>query len=391
MNAQREEDSPMATNESVEQVKTPAGDPAWLVTGYDTVKGLLTDPRLGRSHAEPEKAARFSDAAIFGGPMGGSPSTERSEHAQMRGLLTPAFSARRMASLRPRVQELVDGLLDALGQRTPPVDFHEAISFPLPALVICELLAVPYEDREEFRRWSDEAADMTDGARSRAGLARLHDYMRGLIQRKRSLPAEDVLSDLLAVQRIAPDRFTDNHVVELAAGLLFAGHETTVAAIDKGVLLLLTNPVALEALQRDPTLVPRVVEEILRVPNPVETARASSLRGLPRYANAEVEVGGVTIQAGDLVLLDLQSANVDDRIFPTPEAFDVTREAIAHLTFGHGPHYCIGAPLARIELQTLFGTLLQRFPTLRLAVPSDELRLRSHLLTGGLTELPLTW
>lgn len=381
----------MAINESVRRVTTPAGDPAWLVTGYDKVKGLLTDPRLGRSHAEPEKASRFSDAAIFGGPMGGSPSTERSEHAQMRSLLTPAFSARRMASLRPRVQELVDGLLDALGQRTPPVDFHEAISFPLPALVICELLGVPFEDRDDFRRWSDEAADMTDGARSRAGLARLHAYMRGLIQRKREHPAEDVLSDLLAVQRFAADRFTDDHVVELAAGLLFAGHETTVAAIDKGVLLLLTNASAREALQRDPALIPRVVEEILRVPNPVETARATSLGGLPRYANAEMEVGGVTIQTGDLVLLDLQSANLDDRIFPTPETFDVSREGNAHLAFGHGPHYCIGAPLARVELQTLFGTLFQRFPTLRMAVPAEDLRLRSHLLTGGLVELPLTW
>ena len=385
----------MVTNGSVRRVTTPTGDPAWLVTGYDEVKGLLLDPRLGRSHPEPERAARYSEAAIFGGPMGGSPSTERGEHAQMRSLLTPSFSARRMARLRPRVQELVDGLLDEMGQRTPPVDFHEALAFPLPALVICELLGVPYADREDFRRWSDDAADMTDGARSRAGLARLQGYMRELIQRKRQLPAEDVISDLVAAQRYAPDRFTDDHVVWLAAGLLFAGHETTVAAIDKGVLLLLlTNPAAREALRRDPALVPRAVEEILRLPNPVETSRAapeSGLPGLPRYANADLEIGGVTIRAGDLVLLRLQAANLDERVFPTPNGFDVTREENPHLTFGHGAHYCIGAPLARIELQTVFGTLFRRFPTLRLAVPVEELRPRSHLLTGGLTELPVTW
>lgn len=380
----------MVTNGSIRRVTTPAGDPAWQVTGYDAVKALLDDPRLGRSHPDPERAARYSEAAIFGGPTG-SPTTERTEHAQMRSLLTPAFSARRMARLRSRVQDLVAGLFDALGQQTPPVDFHEAVSFPLPALVICELLGVPYEDREDFRRWSDDSADMTDGARSRAGLARLQGYMRELVQRKRQQPAEDVISDLVAAQAYAPDRFTDDHVVSLASGLLFAGHETTVTAIDKGVLLLLTNPTAREALEGDPTLLPRAVEEILRLPNPVEIAPTEPEGGLPRYANADVEIGGVTIRAGDLVLLDLGGANLDQRVFPGPVIFDVTREPNPHLTFGHGPHYCIGAPLARIELQTVFGTLLQRFPTLRLATPVEELRVRSHLLTGGLVELPVTW
>jgi pentalenolactone synthase len=380
----------MVTNGSIRRVTTPAGDPAWQVTGYGAVKALLADPRLGRSHPEPERAARFSEAAIFGGPVG-SPSTERAEHAQMRSLLTPAFSARRMTSLRSRVQELVDGLLDAMSQKTPPTDFHEAISFPLPALVICELLGVPYEDREDFRRWSDDSANMTDRARSQAGLERLHGYMRELVQRKRQQPAEDVISDLVAVQAFAPDRFTDNHVVGLAAGLLFAGHETTVAAIDKGVLLLLTNPSAREALDRDPSLVSRAVEEILRLPNPVETTRTETEGGLPRYANANFEIDGVTIRAGDLVLLDLGGANQDQRVFPGPARFDVTREPNPHLTFGHGPHFCIGAPLARIELQTVFGTLFQRFPTLHLATPVEELRVRSHLLTGGLVELPVAW
>jgi cytochrome P450 len=354
------------------------------------VKVLLADPRLGRSHPEPERAARFSEAAIFGGPMG-SPSSERSDHARMRMLLGRSFSARRMAGLCPRVQELVDGLLNVMGRETPPVNLHEAISFPLPALVICELLGVPYEDRENFCRWSDDAGDMTDGARSRAGLARLQGYMRELVERKRQQPAEDVISDLVAARDHAPDGFTDDHVVELAAGLLFAGHETTVAAIDKGVLLLLTNPAEREALQREPTLIPRMVEEILRLPGPMPTPPTAQAGGLPRYANAELEIGGVTIRVGDLVLLALQTANLDDRAFATPEAFDVTREENSHLTFGHGPHFCIGAPLARIELQTMFGTLFRRFPTLRLAVPVEELRPRSHLLTGGLAELPVSW
>ena len=383
----------MATSTSVRRVTTPAGDPAWQVTGYDDVKALRADPRLGRSHPEPERAARYSTAAIFGGPIG-SPANERAEHAQMRALLGRSFSARRLASLRPRVQELVDGLLEEMGRQIPPVDFHEAVSFPLPALVICELLGVPYADCEEFRRWSDDAADLTDGARSRAGLARLQGYMRELLQRKRQQPADDVLSDLVAAQAHSRGAFTDDALVELAAGLLFAGHETTVAAIDKGVVLLLTNPNQRERLDCNQDLVPSTVEEILRLPDPVsasQTARAEPGVGLPRYANADLEVGGVTIRAGDLVLLALHDANLDERVFPHPEVFDVTREPNPHLTFGHGAHYCIGAPLARIELQALFGTLFRRFPTLRLAMPVEQLRPRSHLLTGGLAELPVAW
>jgi cytochrome P450 len=380
----------MATNGPIRRVTTPAGDPAWQVTGYDAVKALLADPRLGRSHPQPEQAARYADAAIFGGPIG-SPATERDDHAAMRSLLAPAFSARRMERLRPRVQELVDRLLAAMGRRTPPVDFHEAVSFPLPALVICELLGVPFADRENFRRWADDAAHMRDRERSHAGLARLQGYMRELLARKREQPAEDVLSDLLAAQRHAPDRFTDDHAVGLAAGLLFAGHETTVAAIDKGVLLLLRHPSAREAVERDPSLAAPAVEEILRLPSPIERPRADQAGGLPRYANAAIDLGGVAIQPGDLVLLDLGSGNLDERVFPTPEAFLPSREPNRHLTFGHGAHYCIGAPLARIELQCLFGTLFRHFPTLRLAAPDEELRTRSHLLTGGLAELPVSW
>jgi pentalenolactone synthase len=343
-----------------------------------------------------------------------SSATEQADHAAMRRLLTPSFSARRLALLRPRVQALVDGLLDAMGRMAPPVDAHEAIAFPLPALVICELLGVPAEDREAFRRWSDDAADMTDAARSMAGWKALRHYMRELIVRKQQ-PGEDVISDLIAAHRSRiqapqpqPTAGLDiaSQIAPLAAGLLFAGHETTVAALDKGIVLLLTNPTQREALQHDPTLVPSAVEEILRHPLPVPTPQTSApletpekpvtletgkAGGLPRYANADIELAGDTIRAGDLVLLDLQDANLDAQRFPVPEAFDVARVDNPHVAFGHGPYYCIGAPLARIELQALFGTLFQRFPTLRLAVRAEQLRLRSHLLTGGLAALPVTW
>ena len=379
----------MATDIPVRRVRTPAGDPAWLVDGYDDVKALLADPRLGRSHPEPERAARYSESVIFGRPLG-SPETERANHASMRRLLTPAFSARRLASLRPQIEAMVDDLLDDLARQTPPADFHEAVSFPLPALVICQLLGVPYEDREDFRRWSDDAADMGDEGRSLAGMARLFEYMGELVDRKRREPADDVVSDLVAAMEGAGEANRDG-VAQLAAGLLFAGHETTVAAIDRGTVLLLTNPEQREAIQRDATLVPRAVEEILRHPDPVVASDTRRNGGLPRWANEDLEIGGVTIHAGELVLLALHEANQDDHWFSRPTTFDVGREPNAHLTFGHGPRFCIGAPLARIELQALFGRLFHRFPTLRLAVPFEDLRPRSHLLTGGLAELPVAW
>src|SRR5260221_3645525 len=380
---------------TVRQVTSPAGDPAWFVSGYETIKRLLTDPRLGRSHPDPKQASRYSEAAIFGQPMAASPN-EQAEHAAMRKLLSPSFSARRLALLRPRVQALVDGLLDEMAQQSPPVDAHEAISFPFRALVICELLGVPVEEREDFRRWSDAAADMTDGARSRAGWKALWQYMRALIEHKRQQPAEDVLSDMVTASAKDAQQVSDvktataDQIVPLAAGLLFAGHETTVAAIDKGLVLLLANPIQREALQHDPALVSQVLEEILRLPLPVPVPDTGRASGLPRYANADIVLDDVTIHAGELVLLDLQGANLDPRPFPAPEAFDLARAANAHMTFGHGPHYCIGAPLARIELQALFGALFRRFPTLRLAMPTETLRPRGPLRTGGHAHSPVT-
>jgi cytochrome P450 len=223
-----------------------------------------------------------------------------------------------------------------------------------------------------------------------AGWGQLFGYMLALTARTRAHPAEDVIADLLAFRAKEP-RVTDHAIAQLAAGLLFAGHETTVAAIDRGVVLLLSNSAQWEALQRNRSLVQSAVEEILRYPDPVQPAADAPGGGLPRYAHAEIELDDVTIAAGDLVLLALHQANVDPNVFSQPDAFDVTRSSNPHVTFGHGAHYCIGAPLARIELQVVLETLVSRVPGLRLATPVEELRPKSHLLTGGLVELPVTW
>jgi len=372
---------------AIRRVTTLAGDSAWLVTNYDDGKALLSDPRLGISHAEPEHAARVSPSA-FGGPMGNP--TEAAEFTRMRRLFAPAFSTRRMTSLRPRVRAIITGLLDAMAGHAQPVDFHEIVSFPLPALVICELLGVPYADREDFRRWADDAAHLVDTARSQAGLTQLRVYMRTLVERKKAQPDEDFISDLVAVATADPGLTVDG-IVTFSVVLLLAGYETTMAAIDRGVFLLLTHPEQADALRHDPELSTPAVEEILRILLPTRASGAEQPIGLPRYANTDFTFGGVTIHTGELVMLGLRVANLDEQIFPEPTRFDVHRKRNPHLTFGHGPHFCPGASLARIELETLFPALLNRFPTLRLAVPVESLRERNELLDGSLAELPVTW
>lgn len=377
------------TTGPVRRVRTPAGDPAWQVDGYREIKELLTDSRLGRSHPQPEQAARYSASGFIGQPSGSDPETERAEHLRFRRVLSRSFSARRMQALRPRVTELASGLLDELGKQDPPVDFHERVSFPLPVLVICELLGVPYEDRKELRIYSDQMADMTDQATSRAGMQGLFTYMTALTKRKRINPGTDVISDLILAQET--EAFPEEEIASAAAGLLFAGHITTVNVIDRGVLLLCADTGQRAALAADPGLVDHAVEEILRMPLSLPNTSRPVPVGVTRYAHADIDIGGVTIEAGELVLLNARAANCDREVFTDPERFDIARTDNPHLTFGHGAHYCPGAPLARIELQTLFTMLPARFPTLRPAVPVEELRTKTNLIFGGLTELPVTW
>jgi pentalenolactone synthase len=368
----------------ITRVRTQTGDLAWLVTGYEETRRLLADHRLGRSHPTPDRAARISNSALFGGPSGDY-ATEKATHERMRRLLAPAFSRRRMNLLREHVQSIVDELLDRMAMLTPPVDLHEALSFPLPALVICELLGVPYEDREHFRALSNRTAGMADAAASAAAKEELTAYVHGLIAGKRATPGEDVISDLVAAADSGREDLDDDQIATMGTSLLFAGHETTVARIDFGTVLLVTHPDQLAALRHDPELVIGAVEEILRISAPSD-------HGLPRYARSDIEVGDVTIRAGDAVLLLNIAANRDERVFPDPDRFDIFRRSTdPHLGFGYAQHFCIGASLARVELQTVFGTLFQRFPTLDLAVPVERLRRVTQRLTGGFAEVPVTW
>ena len=367
----------LQTTEPLTRVLTRAGDPAWLASGYDLVKELAMNPALGRSHPEPERAARNHNAALLGGPNGDF-ATEREQHQRMRRVLTPAFSAKRMRALEDAIGDRVDGILDSLGD--PPVDLHAALSAPLPVLVICELLGAPYSDYERFRSWSNQLAGLEDATASYAAMEEFNAYTADLLERKRREPGEDVYTDLANAEGMGVEE-----AAQLAQGLLFAGHETTMTRIDLGVLLFIQNPDQKDKLLADPSLVDNAVEEIVRL----TVGTGSSAGSLLRYAAEDISVGSTVIRRGEAVLLGFGPANRDPAQFDRPDEFDITRKPNPHVGFGHGPHFCIGNSLARIELRVVFARLFQRFPTLRL--DTDELTFRHDTVTGGVTALPVTW
>ncbi|MEU0792075.1 cytochrome P450 [Amycolatopsis sp. NPDC005961] len=372
----------------ISRVLTPAGDPAWLVTSYEEAKEVFRDKRFGRSHPAPEQASRISNAAIQDGPSGDF-ETEEAEHKRMRRMLAPAFSAPRMRALGDRIAELTDRCLDdlqAAHDAAPgePVDLTDFLAFPLPVLVICELLGVPYADREKFRGLSERIARMDGGADAQAAMTEFKAYMTELADAKRADPRPDVISDMVAVQADDPT-FTDDDLARMGAGLLFAGHETTSTRIAMGTLFLLSDTARRDRFAADPDgEVNQTIEEILRL-------TATSGTGLLRYAHEDVEVAGTRIMRGDAVLISSDAANRDAAVFADPDEFDPTRTPNVHLAFGTGAHVCIGANLARTELRTVFPKLFSRFPGLRLAAGIDEIPVRVNRVAGGVDAVPVTW
>lgn len=364
----------------VVRVRTPAGDAGWLVTRHAEVKALLADPRLGRGHSDPENAARYSQSKLEGGPLG-DPETEDVEYGRMRRLLAPSFAPRRMHALRSGILAAVDGLFARMVRRPCPADFHEAIAYQLPVMVICRLLGVPAGDREEFTGWLDAATALYDEEQAASGSRALTDYTERLVKMKREEPGEDVISDLLAA---VDETEAATKLPQLVGGLLYAGYATTVERLDFGALHLLSRPDQLDRLRRDPALASGAVDEVLRVAAPNRPPRIA-------YARSALEVGGTRIEVGDLVMLAIQAANHDPRVHRDPAAFDVGRSPNPHLSFGYGGHFCLGAGLARIEMEAVFLALARHRPALRLAVPVEELLQHENPSTGGLAALPVTW
>lgn len=372
----------LRTESPITRVRTPNGDVAWLVTRYDDIKSLLCDERLGVSHPDPARAPKHT-ASKMSGPVKGV-ATEREDHARTRRVLIRSLSARRLRHLKPRVQRLIDHGLDALVQHGAPADMHTQFSYPVTTAVICDCLGVPTEERHEFQALVDQTSSMYDQHLAQAGFGSLMAYIARLVEWKQHHPQEDVITDLIVSSR-ERDELTPEEVVRVSMGLLFAGTQSTASRIDIGTVLFLCHPDQLAAIQNKPSLIPQAVDEILRkaTPNP-----AGALR---RYAKQDIDFRGVHISSGDLLLVGPQTANHDPDAFPEPDEFNIARDSVHHIAFGYGRRFCLGAGLARLLLETAFSTLFVRLPTLRLAVPLQDLRLRDDLLTGGMAELPITW
>ncbi|MEU1482766.1 pentalenolactone synthase [Streptomyces sp. NPDC005752] len=369
----------------ITRVRT-AGEDAWLVTRYDEVRTLLADRRLGLSNPHPQRSARSAARGFMMALMAGDDyDTEATGHPLMRELLVPRFSTRRMRLMKTRIEHHVDDLLDQLAGSTAPVDLHHALSFPLPTMVVCDLLGVPLADRERFGQWARGTFDQSDNQHSANTFQQVVDYMTELVARKRIEPGDDILSELIAEKGGA---LSDADIAQLGNAVLLFGYETTIVRIDMGVLLLLRNPVQRALLAENPGLAPAAVEEILRL----SVGGKGSNALIPRYAHSDVTVGETVIRTGDAVMLAIGAANIDGLAFPDSDLFDLARvRPRPHLAFGHGTRHCIGRVLARIELTAVFERLFRRLPDLRLAVPEESLRWQEHRITGGFDELPVTF
>ena len=375
--ARLREEAPLA------QVRLEDGTAVWVASRCEAVRSVLADPRFSRAAGSRPGAptitpgiTNLSDAMINMDPPA---------HTRLRRLVAGAFTARMVEQRRPRVREIVDGLLDAMVDHGPPADLVAGLAFPLPITVLCDLFGMPYEDISEVRRWS-EVSQGTDAYPIEEVIGAFESiaaHVAGLVARKREQPGDDLLT-LLIEAREQDDRLSEPELVMMAVGLIVAGHETTASQIPISLLALFHHPDQLELLRARPELLPGAVEELLRYTR-LLTATFS------RVATTDIEVDGVTVPAGDTVFPLHTSANRDERAYPDADRLDITREGPGHLAFGLGPHLCIGAPLARVELQEALGGLLRRFPDLRLAVPESDLVWKQGNLIRGVRSLPVDW
>jgi cytochrome P450 len=366
-----------------------AGDPAWLVTGYEEARIAFSDRRFGYFvHDDPENAPRASDSIMHGRPFGDS--TFEEEAFRLRRLLAPSFTPKRLKLLAGWIQELIDQCLDemeAAHDANPgePVDFHEYVGWRLPVLVIGALLGVPDDKRDGVMALSDRMGNIADEPDAFAAMAELQDYMAGLIDEKRRNPGPDVISDLVAAHDADPDLFQNRTIEAYAAALVFPGHETTVARMDFGLLYLLNDLKWRDWLAADPEgHAGAVVEEVTRLTS------AHNL-GLLRWPVEDIDIAGVHLSKGDLVIISEAAANRDPKIWENPEEFDPSRPQVNHVAFGHGGHVCLGQSLARAELRAVFPSLVSRFPNIHLGEDIHNLSISNDRTGGGVDRVLVDW
>ncbi|AJC57846.1 MULTISPECIES: cytochrome P450 [Streptomyces] len=363
----------------------PDGHEGWLVTGYDAVRQLMADTRfssrqdIGVLHLPYETPGMPAMTEPSPQVPGLFVAMDPPDHTRLRRKLTGAFTVRRMKQLEAHIGDIVERQLDEMARHAPPVDLVKEFALPVPSLVICELLGVPYEDRETFQANSAQILVKDQSLDEKmAAYDALTTYLAQLVTRKRAEPGEDILSDLARDDDLAVEE-----LVGIAFLLLLAGHETTANMLALGTFALLEHPEQLAALRAEPELLPDAVEELLR--------HLSVADIFYRYATEDIELAGETIGRGSTVVVALSAANRDPRRFDDPDTLDVHRRARGHLSFGHGVHQCLGQQLARVEMRAGFGGLLRRFPTLELAVPAGEVKLRTDMSIYGVHALPVTW
>jgi cytochrome P450 len=359
----------------------PDGHQGWLVTGYDLVRSVLADPRFSsrKELMRHHPLIDYGDIEVPPAPPGEFLLMDEPQHSRYRKPLVGKFTVRRMRLLTERIEQITADHLDAMEQAGPQVDLVTAFAKPIPAIVICELLGVPYQDRGFFQENIDKFLGGEVGDEELiAAYTATQQYLAELVVAKRANPTDDVLSDLL------DSDLTDEELQGMALILLSAGFDTTANMLALGTFALLRNPEQLAALRADPTLIDRAVEELLRY--------LSVAKQFHRVALEDIELGGHTITAGTTVILSLNTANRDPERFPNPHALDLRRQDGGHLAFSHGIHQCLGQQLARVEMRVALPALLNRFPTLRLAVPAEEVALRPETADiYGVKSLPVTW
>ncbi|MGW4644340.1 cytochrome P450 [Sphaerisporangium sp. NPDC004334] len=378
----------LRAEQPVSRLTTPAGT-AWLVTRYEDVREVLGDAtRFGNDPVDHRSYASIAVSGHSGEGAGTAPprhgfllAYDPPDHTRLRRLLTPEFTVRRIQRLAPRIERIVTDHLDAMEEAGPPADLVPAFALPVPSLVICELLGVPYADREDFQRLSRARLDMGLPLEERAAAARASQaYMAGLVAKERRDPGEEMLGMLV---REHGQEVDDQELTGVADLLLLAGHETTSNMLGLGTLFLLQDP-ARVALMREEEHVETAVEELLRHLSVVHTV-------MPRYAREDVVLGGQEIKAGEMIAVSLPAANHDTALLEDPGHLDLTRKIIPHVAFGHGVHHCLGASLARMEMRIAYPALLRRFPGLRAAVPIEEIAFRAFSVIYGVESLPVEW
>ncbi|GAA1740279.1 cytochrome P450 [Nonomuraea sp. AD125B] len=376
--------SAMRDGEGVRRVPTPFGVDAWVVSRYADVREVLGDSTRFSNDVgtafRPTGGTRLSEEELRQVRAGNLLAFDPPEHTRLRRILTPEFTMRRIRRLEPRIHEIVRDHLDAMERTGPPVDLVTAFALPIPSLVICELLGVPYDDRDDFQRRTGALLDISlPVAERQAASLEQRAYMAELVARAQAEPGEDMLGMLV---REHGDDLSTDELVGVAGLLLLAGHETTSNMLGLGTLALLRHPDQLDLLKKEPERIGATVEELLRWLSIVHS-------GTGKLTKVETELSGVRIPAGALVMVALPAANRDPAFIADPDRFDIARGDLGHVAFGHGVHHCLGAPLARMEMRIAFPALFERFPGLRESgVPP---RFRSFNVVYGLTSFEVAW